>query len=164
MNVFKNKVNSQEDFDTIQKELITINTKLTNNRLLLNQINTNKTGFTRAINIVMNHKIAATAIGISAVATTAYGLDRYIKTTTKQSVKAHKSKAKNEVFNVDNNNNEKSSNKQTNMTPKINMLLTKRARTAAEKASTQKEKNQAIVDLNKRIADEIEILKKEMFG
>jgi hypothetical protein len=76
MKMFENKVDIQEDFNTIQKELITINTKLTNNRLLLNHINNKKKGFNRVKNIVMNNKIAATAIGISVVATTHHLLNK----------------------------------------------------------------------------------------
>jgi hypothetical protein len=82
MKMFENKVDIQEDFNTIQKELITINTKLTNNRLLLNHINNKKKGFNRVKNIVMNNKIAASLIGLGATVAAVYGINKHIKTTT----------------------------------------------------------------------------------
>ena len=75
MKMFKNKVDIQEDFDIIQKELISINTKLTNNSLLLNHINNNKKGF----NTDINYKIAASTIGLGATAATLYGIYNYTK-------------------------------------------------------------------------------------
>jgi hypothetical protein len=95
MNVFKNKVDIQEDLDTIQKELITINKKLTNNSLLLNKINNNENGFNRVKNIVMNNKIAATTIGLSAAAL--YGIHTHNTKVLNDSIMDLNEQRKNDI-------------------------------------------------------------------